>query len=249
MFDAFEQTTRRKHPARTLAVTVLSLGVYGTLGFLALSAGRAALEDETEVETEIHFEPPAPATAPPPPPPTAAPAPPPAVTPPPPAPRRAIAVPRKMPQAPPPEADPSQITTDAPTGDAVIGGPPAAAAPAPAAITATAPPPEPAPRPRAAAHAPIQITEGVTPPEAAADNAQPAYPEEARAAGKEGVVVLKFVVTARGTVEQIHVLKGEPPFVEAALAAVKTWRFIRPALLDGSPVSVYRVVPLRFKLR
>ncbi len=248
MFDAFEQTTRRKHPARTFAVTVLSLGVYGVLGFLALRAGRDALERDLEVETEIHFEPPPPATAPPPPPPTAAPPPTPPPAGPAPPPRRVIAVPRKMPQAPPPEAEPTQAPVTSGASDVAVGGPPAPAA-TPAAITATAPPPEPAPRPRAAAHAPIQMTEGVTPPEAAVDNPQPAYPEEARAAGKEGVVVVKFVVSTRGTVEQIQVLKGEPPFVEAALAAVKTWRFTRPALLDGSPVAVYRVVPLRFKLR
>jgi TonB family protein len=93
------------------------------------------------------------------------------------------------------------------------------------------------------------MTEGVTPPEAAPDNAQPVFPEEARAAGREGVVVLKFVVTETGAVEHIQVLKGEEPFIAAALAAVRTWRFSRPALLDGQPVPVFRVVPVRFKVR
>lgn len=251
MFDAFENTDRERSPRRTAAVTLLSLGVYVGLGALALSAGRSAIEDSLEIETELRFGLPPPPPPPPPPASMAAVAPPPSTPtgPPPRATRRPLVAPKSLPKAAPAEAEP----TDA-HASAVEAPPPVEAAaptgvPPQPALSATAPPAEPARRVRPAAHAPMQITEGVTPPEPSPENAQPAFPEEARAAGKEGVVVLKFVVTESGAVSNIQVLKGEPPFVDAALAAVRTWRFQRPAMLDGAPVPVFRVVPIRFKVR
>jgi TonB family protein len=162
--------------------------------------------------------------------------------------RRALVAPKQIPKEAPAEADPG-AAQDGPTeAPPPVEAAPAAPVAAPV-ISATAPPPEPPKRPRPAAHAPIQMTEGVTPPEASPDNAQPAFPEEARAAGQEGLVVLKFVVTIEGGVEQIQVLKGEPPFTDAAIAAVKTWRFTKPAMLDGAPVPLFRIVRIPFKIR
>ncbi len=249
MFDAFENTDRERSPRRTATVTALAFGLYAAVGALALRVGHEALAPELEVETEIHFAPPPP---PPPPPPAVAPTPPPVVAAAPPPARAArppLLAPRKVPKAAPTEADPGTAQSgpvEAPPP--VEATAPAVPTPAPA-LVATAPPPEPPRHVRPAAHAPLQMTEGISPPEPAPENAQPEFPEEARAAGKEGVVVLKFVVTVAGTVEQIQVLKGEPPFVDAAVAAVRTWRFRRPAMLDGSPVPVFRIVPVRFRVR
>jgi periplasmic protein TonB len=94
---------------------------------------------------------------------------------------------------------------------------------------------------------PIQVSENVTPP-VAISNSQPAYPADAKAAGIEGTVVVKYVVTETGAVTNITIVRGPPEFHAAVMAAMRTWRF-RPATLDGQPVSVSRVIRFPFRIR
>ncbi|AKF83571.1 protein kinase [Myxococcus fulvus 124B02] len=101
---------------------------------------------------------------------------------------------------------------------------------------------------RARGSGPIQLPESAKPPVELAGNLQPEFPQQARAAGREGLVVLKLVVTERGEVRDVTVMRGEEPFVSAAMRAVSTWRY-QPALLEGRPVSVYRIVKVPFRLR
>ena len=56
------------------------------------------------------------------------------------------------------------------------------------------------------------------------------YPEEARAAGTEGFVVVRYDVDARGMVVNPTVVEAQPPgiFEAAAIETVSSWRF-RPA--------------------
>lgn len=77
----------------------------------------------------------------------------------------------------------------------------------------------------------------------------PLYPHAARRSGLEGTVVLEFVVTESGTVEQMRVLESRPGtvFVAAAQAAVERWRF-EPAQHRGTPVPVLVSIPLEFRL-
>lgn len=82
------------------------------------------------------------------------------------------------------------------------------------------------------------------------EGAQPVYPEAAKAAGIEGEVTLVYTVTASGAVRDVRVLTSEPPgvFDEAALAAVRTWRY-RPLRSRGEPVDLENVgSTLRFRL-
>jgi periplasmic protein TonB len=95
---------------------------------------------------------------------------------------------------------------------------------------------------------PINLPENATPPQASADNGQPAYPESARAQGLEGLVILKVVVREDGSVGKVDVMRGDAPFVEAAVAMVKTWHY-SPALVAGVPTSVYRIIKVPFRLR
>ena len=76
----------------------------------------------------------------------------------------------------------------------------------------------------------------------------PEFPAEAKAAGQQGMVILKIVVTQDGRVGAVKVMRGEEPFVAAALAAVKTWRF-DPALVDGQPTPVFRILKIPFRIR
>jgi protein TonB len=94
---------------------------------------------------------------------------------------------------------------------------------------------------------PVQLPENATPP-VALSNAQPAYPAEARSAGVEATVVVKFVVTESGEVTQVTVVRGHPLFDAAVVAAVRSWRY-RPALVEGRPTAVYRVARIPFRLR
>ena len=98
------------------------------------------------------------------------------------------------------------------------------------------PPPPPPPAPPPPVDKPLA---GNTPPE---------FPPDARAAGIEGEVFLKIVVKEDGTVGDIEVKKGEEPFVSAAVAVVKDWKY-SPALVDGKPTAVYRVIKVPFRLK
>ncbi|MBX3229494.1 MAG: energy transducer TonB [Labilithrix sp.] len=76
----------------------------------------------------------------------------------------------------------------------------------------------------------------------------PAYPEDARRQGIEAVVVVKFVVTADGRVEDARIVKGHPLFDAAVLASVRDWTF-EPATLEGQPVRMVRMVKIPFRLK
>lgn len=76
------------------------------------------------------------------------------------------------------------------------------------------------------------------------------YPESARKKRITGHVLLRFHLDERGTISQLQVLKAEPRgiFEEAALAAVRQWRFA-PAMKDGRPVPYWVELPMPFILR
>jgi protein TonB len=93
----------------------------------------------------------------------------------------------------------------------------------------------------------IALPEDAVPPLPASSNAIPPYPQEARAVGKTGVVVLKVVILADGTVADVQVMRGDEPFVSAALKTVKGWKY-QPARYKGQPITVYRIIQIPFKL-
>ncbi len=93
----------------------------------------------------------------------------------------------------------------------------------------------------------LALPEDAVPPTPLKSNVVPAYPHEARAAGKTGTVVLKVIILADGSVADVEVMRGEEPFVSAAVAAVKTWKY-EPARHRGQPITVYRIVRIPFKL-
>lgn len=101
---------------------------------------------------------------------------------------------------------------------------------------------------KAGTSGPVNLPEDAEPPEPSEGNAQPEYPESARTTGQEARVVLKIVVELDGHVGRVQVLKGEEPFVSAALAVVKTWKY-EPATLEGAPLAVFKIVNITFSLR
>jgi periplasmic protein TonB len=108
------------------------------------------------------------------------------------------------------------------------------------------PPPPPTPPPAVDAH-PVRVSEGA---QAAIliYQVKPVYPPLARQARVQGVVVLEAVISKEGTIESLRAVSGHPLLNQAALDAVKQWRY-RPTLLSGEPVAVVTTVTVTFTLQ
>jgi protein TonB len=77
---------------------------------------------------------------------------------------------------------------------------------------------------------------------------EPQYPEAARKARMEGVVILEAIITAEGNVEDVRVLKSVNPLLDAsAVRAVGQWKY-KSATLNGRAVRVYLTVTVTFRL-
>jgi len=75
----------------------------------------------------------------------------------------------------------------------------------------------------------------------------PVYPRKARKKKIEGVVFLKAKITTDGDVADLSVISGDPLLVQAAIDAVKQWKY-RPYLQDGKPVEVDTEIKVNFQL-
>jgi protein TonB len=93
----------------------------------------------------------------------------------------------------------------------------------------------------------IALPEDATAPAPDDSNPVPPYPKEARAEGRTGTVILKVIIRADGVVTDVQVMRGDEPFVTAAVSTVKTWKY-KPALYKGQPITVYRIIQIPFKL-
>ncbi len=77
---------------------------------------------------------------------------------------------------------------------------------------------------------------------------KPEYPERARAKGIQGIAMLEAVISMEGVPLSLHVVESpDPALAEAAMEAVKQWRY-EPTRLNGEPVEVVTEIAVRFKL-
>jgi protein TonB len=74
---------------------------------------------------------------------------------------------------------------------------------------------------------------------------EPIYPQIAKQAHVQGTVILAMVIGKDGTIENLHVVSGHPLLRNAAMDAVKQWRY-HPYILDGEPVEVDTTVTVNF---
>lgn len=81
------------------------------------------------------------------------------------------------------------------------------------------------------------------------NNPAPVYPDQSRRLGEQGRVLLRVLVNASGSVDQITLRKssGYPMLDSAAQDAVKTWRFV-PAKRGDQAATAWVVVPISFSL-
>jgi protein TonB len=75
----------------------------------------------------------------------------------------------------------------------------------------------------------------------------PTYPAEAGRERIEGTVVLMALIGPDGRVKDIRVESGLPVLAQAAVEAVKQWRY-KPYLVDGAPVEVDSRITINFTL-
>ena len=153
-----------------------------------------------------------------------------------PSPAPTVAPPSLAPEVPPPGSEyigpaPNLLGPSAPLGTIVD----------PSRVIPVQPPD--APRPAG----PVRMGDLPVPPTKIVD-ARPIYPEIARAARVEGTVVIEAMLDTAGRVTQSRVVKSVPLLDQAALDAVRQWRY-RPSVYGGHPVAVLMTITIRFTLQ
>src|SRR5687767_3899763 len=102
------------------------------------------------------------------------------------------------------------------------------------------PPPPPAPKPR-------RVGGDIQAP-ALIRRVEPDYPGVAVAAKVSGTVILEATVNEAGAVTDVNLLRSIILLDQAAIKAVKQWRY-EPLMLNGQPVPFILVVTVTFSLR
>ena len=100
--------------------------------------------------------------------------------------------------------------------------------------------------PPAVARGPVRVGGAITAP-ALVSRVEPIYPRLAVSANVQGVVILEAVVDREGHVESVEVLRSIPLLDDAAIAAVRQWRY-SPLLLNGRPERFVLTVTVGFSL-
>ena len=76
---------------------------------------------------------------------------------------------------------------------------------------------------------------------------QPVYPPLARQTRISGTVRLHAIIGKDGAITSLEVMSGHPLLQQAALDAVRQWRY-QPTLLNGEPVDVDTTIDVIFSL-
>jgi len=77
---------------------------------------------------------------------------------------------------------------------------------------------------------------------------KPVYPDLAVQSRVSALIILEAEVDTRGYVKAVKVLRGHPLFDDAAMEAVKQWRY-QPLLLNGEPTGFVLTVTINFNLQ
>ncbi len=75
---------------------------------------------------------------------------------------------------------------------------------------------------------------------------EPVYPKLAIAARIQGDVLLHAIIGRDGTIQNLSLVSGHPMLAQAAMDAVRHWRY-QPFLLSGRPIEVETEVTVRFR--
>ncbi len=98
--------------------------------------------------------------------------------------------------------------------------------------------------PSAGPQGPVRVGGDIAEPRKVFD-VKPVYPADALAAKVSGIVIIEAVIDRSGGVREAKVLRSVPLLEQAAVDAVRQWRFT-PTLLNGAPVEVVMTVTVNF---
>jgi protein TonB len=100
--------------------------------------------------------------------------------------------------------------------------------------------------PGATSQSPVRVGGNVRPP-TKTRHVNPVYPEVAKSARVQGVVIMEVTIDEQGRVAEARVLRSIPLLDQAALDSVQQWEFT-PTLLNGTPVPIVMTVTVQFSL-
>ena len=75
----------------------------------------------------------------------------------------------------------------------------------------------------------------------------PVYPDKAREERIQGMVHLRAVIDATGSIKSLELIDGDPALSPSAMDAVKQWKY-KPYTLNGQPVEVETQITVNFVL-
>jgi periplasmic protein TonB len=103
-----------------------------------------------------------------------------------------------------------------------------------------------APVPHVATPQRVRVSQGVT-QGLLVRRVNPTYPTLARTARISGKVLLQAQISKSGEIQNLQVISGHPMLIQAALEAVRQWKY-RPYYLNGEPVEVDTTIEVNFTL-
>jgi len=106
--------------------------------------------------------------------------------------------------------------------------------------------PPPPPQPRPAPEVPVRPGGDIKEPRKI-KHVAPIYPSIAITAKMQGIVIIEATIAKDGSVKDARVLKSMPLLDQAAIDAVRQWKFT-PTLLNNVPVEVLMTVTVNFTL-
>jgi protein TonB len=100
---------------------------------------------------------------------------------------------------------------------------------------------------RATAQKVVRVGSGIGAPRKIVD-VPPVYPEDAKAAGVSGVVIVEARIATDGSIAYASIVKSIPMLDDAAVDAVLQWKY-EPTTLNGEAVEVIITVTVNFAVR
>jgi protein TonB len=94
---------------------------------------------------------------------------------------------------------------------------------------------------------PVRVGGNIKAPRKVKD-VSPVYPDIAKQARVQGIVILEAIIDPAGNVTNVRVLRSIPLLDQSAMAAVKQWKY-EPTMLNGVPVPIVMTVTVNFALQ
>jgi len=103
-----------------------------------------------------------------------------------------------------------------------------------------------APPPRVATPQKLRVSQGVMDGQILR-RVEPTYPQMAKIAHIQGDVVLQATISKTGAIENLRAISGHPILIQAALDAVRQWKY-KPYELNNEPVEVETTIKVQFHM-